>query len=111
MKKILFGSAAALCAVAGLSSFNSSRPSTTFYYWRVIAGSGSKASFINSDLSTFYSTTKPTSNPCASSGTKKCVVGFTVAQITHVSGITILKTNSGLTPQANKSLPYSRLTN
>ena len=109
MKKILFGSAAALCAVAGLSSFNSSRPSTTFYYWSVVTGSGAKSTFLNSDLSTYFSTTKPSSNPCIP-GPFKCIIGFTIAQVTHAGAVTILKTNSALTPQAPKTEPYSRQT-
>lgn len=99
MKKILFGSAAAICAVAGLSSFKSVKKSfVSTYYWEVATGSGGKTTFVNADLSTYYGTAAPTSNPCNAGLAAKCVVGFTTSQVTGIGVNTILKTSNGAKP-------------
>jgi hypothetical protein len=107
MKKILFGSAAAICAVAGLSSFKTAKKSfVTTYYWHVIDGSGSKTVFLNADLDSYYGTTAPVSNPCTAGTVAKCVVGFTAAQLTGIGSNTILKTSTGA--KQNRATSYKR---
>ena len=84
MKKILFGSAAALCAVVGLSAFKATK--FTSYYWFKTAtnyASGTNPlSVLNSDLNGYYAFTATPGDPCAQTGSNDCLIGFNANQVT-----------------------------
>jgi hypothetical protein len=109
MKKVLFGSAAAILAVVGLSSFKAHHrlSQATYYYWLVATGDGSISVFHNVNLSTYYETLQPSSSPCASGSAFKRVVGFASSQVTGVGNNTTLKRTvlEGQTPMV---VPFKR---
>ena len=78
MKKILFGSAAAICAVAGFSSFKSSKVVTS-YYFKLNSATGITpgiGSLIAPNQVTYAGTSLPAA--CTTGATSyDCVVTFT----------------------------------
>ena len=109
MKKILFGSAAALCAVAGLSSFNQiHRTFAGTHYFHVKSGNGDLTQFRNSQVDVGTQVDPGAVASGCNTGANRCVVVFTDAQITHTSlGSTILKTIGNIT-QTIASTKYTR---
>jgi len=94
MKKVLFSSAAALCAAVGLSSFTQ-KPAEDLrvtYYFKINTGLSGQTAFNNADV-TYLGTTAGTDSPCPGVG-KRCVVSFSASQISVVGGITKLKTGA-----------------
>ena len=93
MKKILLGSAAAICAAVGFSSFKVAHNNGT-YYWFYISKNvqrvgGSTAALKNADVTANYivsttSTSLPSiaSFPSCAGSSYYCVGGFTTAQLT-----------------------------
>jgi hypothetical protein len=109
MKKIIFGSAAAIIAVAGFSSFKAHKASkTNTYYWLVKTGDGGASPFHNADLSTYFGTTEPTNPTCTTGTSFDCVVGFITSQVTGIGSSTKLKTTS-LEGQAPTVVPFKRI--
>jgi hypothetical protein len=107
MKKIIFGSIAAVMSVIGLSSFKRAQKSfTTYYYWCVSTGSGYKVTFLKSDLYEYLGNTPTLYNPCNDGYVGKCLVGFTRQQVTGVGTDTQLKTSNG--PKPNRITIYLR---
>jgi hypothetical protein len=96
MKKILFGSAAALCAAVGFSSYKPAAKFTTYYWFSLIKNvpkaqtpSALKNVDINHSFVTTTTTTPPT-GPACSGTTYRCLAAFTAAQLTaaHANLIT-----------------------
>ena len=104
------GAVSALSLIFSLYSFKYGRNSRyPYYFWSVNPGSGSNPSFTNSDLNVYYGNYPPSSNPCAYPSIYKCVIGFTVGQLSGIGNNTKLRTFFGFTiPQEPQTVPYSR---
>jgi hypothetical protein len=88
MKKILFGSAAAILAVVGLSSFKATkRFLVTKYYFQVNSGTDISLTNAVAPTQVFFlakGQAKPT-DPCDDLNQKICVIGVTVNQVTTLN--------------------------
>jgi hypothetical protein len=116
MKKILFGSAAALCAAVGFSSFKTSSAVTNYYWFSIsknVAKSMSKPALKNTDIThTFIlSTTTPAlpalaNFPSCAGSSYYCVAGFSTAQLTAAHNY--LKTSISVPTQNPITAGYTR---
>ena len=106
MKKILFGSASAILAVIGFSSFKSNKGSAgPSYYWFEVPGTVLKtnthATFTQIGGASAFLAFEQQQNIDVScpGGNDICLVGYTLGQIRGFSGVTPtgLKTISGVT--------------
>jgi hypothetical protein len=88
MKKILFGSAAAILTVVGLSSFKSTKKfAVTKYYFQVNSGTDISFNSAVAPSQVFFlqSGQSAPTNPCTGLSQKICVIGVTVLQVTTIN--------------------------
>ena len=112
MKKILFGSAAAIMAVVGFSAFKAHKTAVTEYYWFHVSKTGTpaiNAAFKNVNVISYQGTTTSASIPVVACGgtTEFCGAAFLTSQVvTNGSGgfklitsATLSQLNKGFTAQ------------
>jgi hypothetical protein len=86
MKKILFGSAAAILAVVGLSSFKATKKlALTKYYFTVNPDKALGSSVAVGDVSWLATSQSQPGDPCDDVLSKICVIGVTVGQVTTIN--------------------------
>ena len=108
MKKIAFGSVAALCAVAGLSSFKTSYFADRYYFTAKTGVSKvGLTTWKNADVTILAAGSASPSSPGCTGTTKDCVVSFTINQVTATNQ-THLKTSVLIPSQTNKTVIYTR---
>lgn len=108
MKKIIFGGASAILALAGFSAFKAANKTANTYYWFEI-NSGQSTKIVNgkpallNDQVAFNSvatTIASGAGVCDKTNTYFCLVGFTAAQVSKAGSSFILATLAGaVTPK------------
>ena len=82
MKKILFGSAAAICAAVGLSSFQTTKFTGPIYFKVIASQKSPGSSFAPADVQHILSSSV---SGCSSSNTYDCVVTFLTSNLTQIN--------------------------